>query len=120
MFGDDPFNDEQTENESGELFDEPVVPESGLDDVHESPARLPWEDLDEETQTELEEQSDTPMCDHDGEREVVPNQSGAGVTLAGTGVSGTETVNKVVCPVCGGEWDTWNGSRQSKQNPFGL
>lgn len=103
MFGDDPLNDEQNENENGELFDEPVAPETGLDDVHETPARLPWKDLDEEIQTELEEQSDTPMCDHDNEREVVPNQSGAGVSLAGTGVSGSETVNKVVCPVCGGE-----------------
>lgn len=120
MFGDDPLNNEQTESESGELFDEPVVPDSGVDDVHESRARLPWEDPDEETQTELEGQSDTPMCDHDGEREVVPNQSGAGVTLAGTGVSGTETVNKVVCPVCGGEWDTWDSSRQSQQDPFSL
>jgi hypothetical protein len=61
------------------------------------------------------------MCDHDEDRQVITKQSGGGIQIAGTGSNVTQTVAKVVCPTCGGEWDTWDGADQSgTSDPFGF
>lgn len=145
MFGNDPFHNDDEEEDpqpgSPDLggreptgfdtpeppdFDEPAAP-TGDEEINDSQfggvpdegVRLPWEDLSTETKEELQEAADSPMCEHDEARQVVPMQSGGGIRLAGAGINSTEGIAKVVCPVCAGEWDTEDQSRNDS-GPGGL
>lgn len=131
MFGSGPFqNDEEEDNKEkdgfGGLFEENQTnrekDESGqFGGERLGGEKLPWEELPEEDAEKIRQESETPMCEHDSNREVITKQAGGGVQLAGWGGSRTTTVTKVVCPTCGGEWDTWDGSNQSGgRDPFNL
>jgi hypothetical protein len=131
MFGDNPFQDgEGEDDEENDYLNDPFAE----DPIEQAPnkeaqfgggvgggGRLPWEELPDNDAEKIKQESQTPMCEHDSDREVITKQTGAGVQIAGTGSNVTQTVTKVVCPTCGGEWDTWDGSNQTeRQDPFSF
>ena len=131
MFGDNPFQDGDGEDdEENDYLNDPFAE----DPIEEAPdkgaqfgggvgdsERLPWEEIPDNDAEKIKQESQTPMCEHDSDREVITKQSGAGVQIAGTGSNVTQTVTKVVCPTCGGEWDTWDGSNQTGgRDPFSF
>ena len=131
MFGDNPFQDDEKEGDeesdypSDPFAEDPV--EEALDEGTQPGGsvgggeRLPWEEIPDKDAERIEQESQTPMCERDSDREVITKQTGAGVQIAGTGSNVTKTVTKVVCPVCRGEWDTWDGSDQTdRQDPFSF
>jgi len=131
MFGDNPFQDDEEEgDEANDYLSDPFA-EDPIEEASDEGTqlggsiggdeRLPWEKIPDKDAERIEQESQTPMCEHDSDREVVTKQSGAGVQIAGTGSNVTQTVTKVVCPTCGGEWDTWDGSDQTnRQDPFSF
>ena len=132
MFGSGPFqnDEEQEDNEEKQGFGDPLEENRTNREKSESSRfggeglggeKLPWEELPQEDAKKIRQESETPMCEHDSDREVITKQAGGGVQLAGLGGNRTTTVTKVVCPTCGGEWDTWDGSNQSGgQDPFNF
>lgn len=123
MFGNGPFEDESEEENNP--IDEANVEDPLINNPHSDGSnefgRLPWEDLSTSEADELREQTDSPMCEHDDSREVITKASGGGAQVAGTGISGSQEVTKIVCPVCGGEWDTSNNVKQdSDDRMFGI
>lgn len=131
MFGDDPFQDSEEDGEKknnylNDPFAEDPIEEATdegtqLGESATSGERLSWRMIPDKDAEKIKQESQTPMCEHDSDREVITKQSGAGVQIAGTGSNVTQTVTKVVCPTCGGEWDTWDGSNQSNtQDPFSF
>jgi len=131
MFGDNPFQDgEGEDDEENDYLNDPFA-EDPIEEASDEGTqlggsvgggeRLPWEEIPDKDAERIEQESQTPMCEHDSDREVVTKQRGAGVQIAGTGSNATQTVTKVVCPTCGGEWDTWDGSDQTgRQDPFSF
>lgn len=123
MFEKDPFLNDREEKDTvpNDLSPNEPLGVNSLDGISGEPMRLPWEELPDETAEELKAEAETSMCEHEDAREVITKQSGAGAQFAGTGINATDTVSKVVCAICGGEWDTWDGSRQSSgRDQFGL
>jgi hypothetical protein len=131
MFGDDRFpNDEQESDEETGYLSGPFAEDSTEEGPDErdpfgggglGDRSLPWEEIPDKDAEKIKQESQTPMCEHDSDREVITKQTGAGVQIAGTGSNVTQTVTKVVCPTCGGEWDTWDGSNQTdRQDPFSF
>lgn len=127
MFGDpvdnnptDPDDEDHSEDD-GFLQEPPTVddPVGGIDDFDERVGKLPWEELDDETATEIEDEVDERLCDHDEHREVVVNQEGVGASVGGIGGHTTTSVNKIVRSKCGREWDTRAGSHPGRRDPFG-
>lgn len=115
MISNDPDKDEEEDLQNQNRFrlDDPFggFEEPLLDDLEEEfqqplPHESEWisfNEIDQETQSELEHATGVETCDHKS-KEVIPLQKGGGFNIGMVGLQGTNTDVVIVCPECSDKW----------------